>query len=325
MKFRTEIDVGPSTVRIGYANRILCLGSCFADEMGARLSEAKFRSATNPTGVLFNPESVADALLRAASGLLPRREELSRSADGVWFHYGFHGAFSDPDPDAALLRMNQGMQRLARSFAEADRLLVTFGTAWTYQVRATGRTAANCHRQPRETFLRHRLSVASIVDRWSELLDSVLARKEVIFTVSPVRHAGDGAVENSLSKALLRVAVAELVEKHPNATYFPAFELLTDDLRDYRFYADDMMHPSARAVDYIWEKFAAAHLDQQARSLLPRVAELVAAARHRPHHPSNEAYRAFARRMTERARLLEHETGADFTCEKAAFTAHGTE
>lgn len=324
MKFRTEITVEPLPVKIGYENRILSLGSCFADEMARRMEKAKFRVTVNPTGTLFNPCSVARLLHRAASDSMPAKEELHRSAEGLWFHYDFHGSFSDADSVRALDRMKKATTTIAGALGEADRLLITFGTAWIYELRETGEPVANCHKQPQRLFVRRRLGVHEIVAQWSELLETLLADRHTIFTVSPVRHMSDGAAENFLSKAVLRLAVAELIERHPNASYFPAYEILMDDLRDYRFYAEDLVHPSEQAVEYIWEKFAASALDARALSLLPQIEELTAAARHRPLHPHSPAAATFARRMSERAERLETQTGIDFTREKAAFAADRT-
>ena len=237
MKFRTEIQCSSLPTDIGYADRVLFFGSCFADEMCRRMQTLKFRADGNFSGPLFNPASVADALRRAQTPARISADELRQDADGWWFSYDASTLLSDPDPQAVLRRCNGALDRLRGGLSEARVLFVTFGTAWVYRLRESGRVVANCHKQPQTLFDRGLLSVAQIVDEWSVLLDGPLAGREVVFTVSPVRHLGDGMEGNSLSKALLRVAVAELVRRFDRVHYFPAFEILTTDQRDYRFNA----------------------------------------------------------------------------------------
>lgn len=325
MKFRTEIVPGPYPFRLGYANRFLSLGSCFADEMARRLAQAKFSIEANPAGVMFNPASIARTLHRAVAGKAVAEAELRRSNEGHWFHYGFHGSFCDADPARACAGMNDSLRRLAEWLAAADCVMVTFGTAWIYELRETGEPVANCHKQSNGLFRRRRLTVEEIVAQWSELLAGPLAGKRTIFTVSPVRHPGDGLEGNSLSKAILRVAVGELTASFSDACYFPAYETLVDDLRDYRFYADDLVHPSPQAVAYVWEKFRNALLTAEARDLSDEVLAALAAARHRPLHGRSEAYRAFTRTALERLERLQSLTGGDFSREKALLADDRTE
>ena len=301
MKFRTEIEIAPLTARIGYRHRLLAVGSCFAEHIAGRLAAAKFRIAVNPTGVLFNPLSVAGTLHALLERRPVRREELH--ADGeLWFHYDFHGSFSADDPDRALASMNAARQAGAEALEAADFVLLTFGTAWVYE--RDGGVVANCHRQPAAAFVRRRLTVGEIVAACAPLFDGALAGKQIVLTISPVRHIGDGLPENALSKAILRVAAAELAERCPNVHYFPAYEIVTDDLRDYRFYADDLVHPAPQAIAYVWEQFAAAALDDEAQRLLPEVEAVVAAARHRPRNPHGAAHAAFCRHCLERIAAL---------------------
>ncbi len=313
MKFRTEIEIRPAEAPLGYRDRLLAIGSCFAETMAARLAAAKFRITANPTGILFNPLSIADALERLLHPAEIGAEELQQGADG-WFHFGFHGSFSDRDAERARARMNGAVRQGAAALAEAQAVIVTFGTAWVFE--REGRVVANCHRRPAAEFVRRRLSAEEIAGRCAPLFGEALRDKQIILTVSPVRHLADGLSGNALSKATLRVAAAALEERCPNLHYFPAFEIVTDDLRDYRFYADDLVHPAPQAVAYVWEKFAAAWLDAEARKRLPEVEEIVAAARHRPRDPGSPAHRAFCRAMLARTAALPE---IDFTEENACF------
>ncbi len=313
MKFRTEIRLRPYRATIGYENRLLSLGSCFADAVARRLAAAKFRVADNPSGVLFNPLSIAATIESYAAAASVGREELHTDGER-WFHYDFHGDFAAPTPDEALRRMNAARQRGAEALRAADRVMITFGTAWVYE--REGRAVANCPRQPAAQFVRRRLAVDEIVRRFEELLAGPLAGRRILLTVSPVRHLGDGLEGNAASKAALRLAAELLTEQHPEVEYFPAYEILTDDLRDYRFYADDLVHPAPQAVEYVWERVVEGLLTERARQLLPRVEAIAAAAAHRPRNPHGAAHRAFCREQLERIAALPE---VDFTAEERYF------
>lgn len=313
MKFRTEIETSPLGVQIGYENRILTLGSCFAAHIAEKLAGAKFRVTANPSGILFNPLSVAAAIRSYTSPTAVTREELGYDGD-VWHHFGFHGDFSAPTAEEALGRMNAARQAGAEALRTSDRVILTFGTAWVYE--RAGEVVANCHRRPAAEFSRRRLSVGEIVGTFAELIEGPLAGKQIILTVSPVRHIGDTLAGNAVSKAALRLAAEELKQRFNCVEYFPAYEIVTDDLRDYRFYGDDLVHPAPQAIAYIWEKFTAAALTDRARRLLPEAEAIAAAAAHRPRNPQGEAHRAFCRRQLERIAALPE---IDFQSEAACF------
>ena len=334
MKFRTEIRVAPFERPIDYADPVLALGSCFADLLRERLTAAKFRVSGNFAGPLYNPLSIADAIQRAGSGHRYTTADLDRDAEGRYFCYDTATRFDNPEAAAVAARCNEADEALGEALRTARHLVVTFGTAWVYRLRTTGAVVANCHRRPAELFRRERLTVEEIVARWSALLEGPLQGCQLILTVSPIRHLGDGLEENALSKALLRVAVAEPAERHPRharvhvrplrvlalrrmqkvgrriaelaerhpaaVRYFPAFEILTDDLRDYRFYADDLVHPSKQAAAYIWERFAEAAFTPETRALLAEVERLAAFCRHVPREAGSEADRRACAKQIER-------------------------
>lgn len=301
MKFRTEIEITSLGVKIGYENRVLALGSCFAAHIARKLAGAKFRVAENPSGILFNPLSIAAAIRSYADPAPVTRGELGFDGE-VWHHFGFHGDFSAPTADEALQKMNAARQAGADALRTADRIVLTFGTAWVYERQSEA--VANCHRRPAAEFTRRRLGVDEIVTAFADLMAGPLGGREVILTVSPVRHLGDSLAGNAVSKAALRLAAEELAERFPDVHYFPAYEILNDDLRDYRFYADDLVHPSPQAVEYVWEKFSATVLSEQARRLLPDVRHIVVAAAHRPRNPQSATYREFCRRRLEEIAAL---------------------
>lgn len=295
MKFRTETDIAPLRAQIDYRSRIVAIGSCFAENMAARLAAAKFRVAANPFGAMFNPESVAESVMRAAERRHVTANELHCGANG-YFHYDFHGKFTSASPDEAAARMNEAVDAAHEALAAADTVILTLGTSWVFRLCESGRTVANCHKQPAALFRREMLGAGVTADILARLSGGPLAGKRIIMTVSPVRHLADGLDGNFLSKAALRVAVAEAAARCGNAEYFPAYEIVCDDLRDYRFYADDMVHPSPQAVEYVWEKFSEAALTESARTAAVRVQALTAAAAHRPLHPGSEAHKAFCRK-----------------------------
>lgn len=317
MKFRTEIDIKPFVEKIDHSSRLFSVGSCFARYMADEFRSAKFSICSNPFGVMFNPASIHSALTR----IVECRE--FTSADmvfdrGRWFCYDLHSAFNRSDVEQGLLEANAAVKQGHEALSRADWVIITFGTAWVYTLNESGEIVANCHKMPSTHFTRRRLSVAEIVEMYDGLMRGALAGKKVIFTVSPVRHLGDGADENFLSKAILKVAVSELVERFDNAYYFPAYEILNDDLRDYRFYDEDLCHPSVQARGYIGEKFFEAVLSEGAKRLLPRIERIARAVTHRPLDAGSEAFREFCRRQIEEIESL---PGIDFSEERKYFAS----
>ncbi len=317
MKFRTEITPRPLPRPIEYEEGLLMLGSCFADEMRQWLTSLKFHASGNFAGPLFNPESIAAAIETALSEQRLSPCDLHCSAEGRYFSYDTATAFDDTDAEAVAARCNEATRHLREALGEARHLFLTFGTAWVYRLRTTGKVVANCHKQPQTLFKRERLTVEEIVTRWSALLEGPLREMQVILTVSPIRHLGDGLEGNAVSKALLRLAAETLAERFEQVHYFPAYELLTDDLRDYRYYADDLCHPSTQAIHYIRERFAEAAFTEQTLRRMAEVEKLLLCCAHRPHDDRTEAYRQMCRATIERMRA----TNLDFSAEIALLEA----
>ncbi len=313
MKFRTEIEIAPLAEGLEHSAKIFALGSCFAENISERLARAKFSVVTNPFGVLFNPLSIANAIERLDNSRTFAVCDIKAGRDS-FFSYEAHSSLDGATQTEAFANLNRAVAQGAKSLAEADWVILTFGTAWVYEKE--GRVVANCHKQPSAEFERRRLSEAEIVERYDALFEGALRDKKVVLTVSPVRHVGDGLQENSVSKATLRLAVEELVAKHENAFYFPSYEILIDDLRDYRYYADDLAHPSKMAVEYVWERFCEAMLADGAKLRLPQVEQIVSAAEHRPFNPESEAHKEFCRNMILKAKKIEK---VDFSEEIAKF------
>ena len=313
MKFRTEISIEPLAEGINYSAKIFALGSCFAENIAERLRRAKFSVTSNPFGVLFNPLSIASAIERLADARAFAVCDIRKGREG-FYAFDAHSSLDGATQTEIFANLNRAVANGAKALHDAEWVILTFGTAWVYE--REGRVVANCHKQPASEFERRRLTVAEIVERYKTLFDGVLRDKKVILTVSPVRHVGDGLQQNSVSKATLRLAVEELVGLYENAHYFPSYEILIDDLRDYRYYADDLAHPTPMAVEYVWERFCEGVLSENARQLLPQIEQIVAAAQHRPFNPTSEAHKQFCRKMLERVAAMPE---IDFAPEKRVF------
>lgn len=315
MKFRTEIDKPQLKGRIDYNSKIVTLGSCFAENITKRLAAAKFCVKHSPVGILFNPASIASTLTAFAERSAVDCGRIVRRSEG-WVSLDCHSELTMPTEEEAIKTLQNAIDEGHKLLRSATCVIITFGTAWVYEHIATGRVVVNCHKQPSREFCRRRMSVEEIVTLFKPLIEGVLRDKHIIFTVSPIRHTADGLTENCVSKAILRLAADTLSSTYDNADYFPAFEIVTDDLRDYRFYAEDMVHPSAQAVEYIWQRFIESALADSAVELLPKVEKIIAAATHKPFNPNSEEYATFCKRyLTEAQRL----SMIDFSAECEVF------
>ena len=296
MKLLTPVERPARRPCIDYPHRLMLLGSCFATHIGARLQESRFRCDVNPYGVLYNPLSISTALREMLAGKVYTPDDLYEH-QGLWHSPMHHGDFSAASAGDALRKINLRLEQAARQLDGLDFLLLTWGTAWVYEDRETGRVVGNCHKLPEACFRRRRLSVEEIVADTASLLSVMLARNnrlQVVLTVSPIRHVRDGLHDNQLSKATLLLAAEQVWAAFPDRVfYFPAYELLLDELRDYRFYADDLVHPSDLAVRYVWERFIEWCLSPDARRVMAEVEDIRKALAHRPLHPESEEYKRF--------------------------------
>lgn len=250
MNFRTEIEATHAPFGISHSDRIVLLGSCFTDSVGSRLDDDGFTTVHNPMGPLYNPASIARVVKRQAPYSI---DDLYRDGSGIYHCMDYAARYSDADGDKLLSIINTRRSELQQRIEDATVVIITFGTARVYDFTPGGYVAGNCHRLPAALFNERLLSIEEIVDEWKPIVESL--NKKVIFTLSPIRYTADGLARNSLSKAILRVAIEQLCTES-QAVYFPAFEIMNDDLRDYRFYADDLKHPTAMAVEYIYQHFS---------------------------------------------------------------------
>lgn len=297
MQFRTTINIAPAELALDHAKRVVMIGSCFSEHIAERMLHAGFHVESNPFGIMFNPASIVQTIERLATIRQYSAEDLTLSGER-WVSFDFHGDFASREAAKAVEAMNRAVERGAKALREADTVVLTLGSAWVY--RLGGEVVANCHKMPAQMFSREMMSVEEITEMLVRAIDQHLHDKHVVLTVSPVRHVADGLDGNSLSKATLRVAVERVVQRCKQTCYFPSFEIMNDDLRDYRFYEADMVHPSSVAVDYIWERWCEWAIAPAAAEPMHEAERLWRAAQHRPIDPQSEAYQEFCRRMSER-------------------------
>lgn len=296
MNLHTPVELPSGLPQINHAQRLLLMGSCFAENIGMWLAESKFSIDLNPFGILYNPLSVAAALREAWSAKVYTEADLFFYRE-CWHSPMHHGAFSAATPHETLQNINRRLSSLRQETPRPDWLILTFGTAYVYERKDTGQVVANCHKQPERLFTRRRLAVEEIAEEYVSLLNGLWLRApdmKVLFTVSPIRHVRDGLHANQLSKSTLLLAVARLQEMFPqNVFYFPSYEIVLDELRDYRFYADDLVHPSPLAIQYIWERFGQAFFTAATRQLIEECGDIRRALAHKPFHPEAQEYKRF--------------------------------
>lgn len=296
MEFRTIVRTGENRSWLHHSDHVVLLGSCFSDNIGAKMQGALIRATVNPMGTLYNPMSIARGVQRLIDNEPIAGRDLFMQG-GVWNSYDFHSRHSLPDKQATIDRMNAAITQGHHALKEAQLLTVTLGTAIVYRLKATGEVVANCHKVPQHEFERKMASVNEMVKELDAMLMAVHAFNpglRVILTVSPIRHIADGLDTNSLSKAQLRVAIHEVMARHRDyCDYFPAYEIMLDDLRDYRFYSSDMVHPSDVAVEYIWQAFQATYLDDRSALAVARCERIHKRLQHRPMSANRETVERF--------------------------------
>jgi hypothetical protein len=313
MKFHFEFDIKKLPKPISHRDRLLLIGSCFTENIGEKLERSKFSVLQNPNGILFNPVSVAEALTDYIETRRFTAEDLFQLND-IWHSWKHHSRFSGVLKEEALQKINSSIQTAHDFLKQSNYLMITLGSAWVYQLteRAAqakpGAIAANNHKAPADWFRRKLMTVEDVL----RVLDNVMHRLflfnpslQIIFTISPVRHLREGVVENNRSKAVLIQAVHHLVDKFEKLYYFPAYELLIDDLRDYRFYAEDLVHPNYQATQYVWEKFLEACMDAPTRKLMEEINTINLAYQHKPFNPASGQHLQFLQTMKGKVEHLQ--------------------
>ncbi len=309
MNFHLTFPIQPFPQKVSYSNKLLLAGSCFAENIGDLMLQYKFNVQINPHGVLFNPASIASAIRRYIDNK-PMQENELFFANECWNSWEHHSRFSNTDKLNCLSEINENISSAHYFIMKADWLFITFGSAFVYRQNATGEFAANCHKVSQKEFTKHLLSITEIVSDYKLLLEELKRFNpdiKIIFTVSPVRYIRDGVAENNLSKARLLEAVHELVNENSNSFYFPAYELVIDDLRDYRFYKADLVHPNEQAVDYVFEKLMNTVFDEETKILFGKIKDIITAKQHRPFNSDTKAHEKFKETYSDYCRKLGEE------------------
>jgi hypothetical protein len=322
MDFRTTFNIRPSSFKITYNDPAVFIGSCFATSIGKQLETGRIPVLINPAGTVYNPVSVFNNLNMIVSKRVFVSDDLYNN-NGLYLSFFHNTEFSSGDSEKVLNKINSISQNAYEFFASAKFLFITFGTARIYRLKKNGMIVSNCHKLPSDYFIADILSVEEIVTLWSEILErlNILYPKlKVIFTISPVRHWKDGAHGNQISKSVLFLAVEKLLNHNSSPDYFPAYELLMDDLRDYRFYDDDLLHPSSEAIKYIWDSFAAAYLDKKTIDIWRDVVKISRATEHNLSADSPSGMVEFGRKMLENIDVISAKAPwIDFSSEKDYF------
>jgi lysophospholipase L1-like esterase len=288
--FQLRFDIPESSKKIQLSDKIISLGSCFAEHVGTKLSAHKFETLSNPFGTLFHPLAIFNAL----SANLPENEIIKNQ--DVYYHWAAHGEISALDRSTLLETIKRQSGKLQDALKTTKWIILTFGTSFVYEHLKSGNVVANCHKVPQSEFEKRLLSPQEIYSKYSECLKTLREYNpelEVILAISPVRHIRDGLHENNVSKGILHQAVTEILQKDPKASYFPSYEIMIDELRDYRFYDVDRVHPNNEAIDYIWKKFREVFISPETNGFIDNWDKIISALNHRPFHPESYQHQSF--------------------------------
>lgn len=307
MEFRTKIPIKKAEPKIDYESKIFLIGSCFVENIGKKLDFYKLQNLQNPFGILFHPLAIAKFFRKLKEDAMYTEKDIFQHQER-WHCFDAHSSLSNPAAEVLLKDLNSTLKN-AREFLQlSSHVVITLGTAWSYFHLESEQSVANCHKVPQKSFRKELQSIEEIERALNEILEDVHqinSDAEVIFTVSPVRHIKDGFVENQRSKAHLITAVHKVCEESKKTHYFPSYELMMDELRDYRFYTEDMLHPSQTAIDYIWKRFTETWFSEDSLSVLNEVENIQKGLAHRPFNPNSEAHRKFLKNLNSKVLTLQ--------------------
>ena len=307
MELMLDIKMNSPEKKISYTHNILLIGSCFSEEIGNRMKELKFSVLQNPNGILYDPLSISNSLLSYINNKQYANDELFYLHE-LWHSWQHHSVFSGIDKDEVLQKINNAQTTAHEFLRKANWLIITLGSSYSYQLISSGHVVANCHKAPADYFKKSLIKTQGIIEILSYVIQELQTfnpELNIIFTISPVRHIRDGIVENNLSKARLIEAVYELTTHFHNATYFPAYELTIDVLRDYRFYEADMVHPTPMAIEYIFNKFSETYFAKKDQLITKEIKKIIAAKNHRPFHAGTDAHVIFKYAQLKKVKELQ--------------------
>lgn len=318
MQFRTIFQIPPSVEKINHQQKILTLGSCFSDEIGNRLLYSKFNGLINPFGTIFNIVSIQSLIRRSISGDYYTAADVHQNGE-QFFCFDVHSSFNALSKEEVVQHLNAVIQQVQNFILSCDVVIITLGTSWVYELISETKIVANCHKVEAKQFEKKILSTDenfNALDLIVKDLIKINPKIKIIVTVSPVRHVKDGITENNVSKARLIDALFQLNLKYEEVDYFPSYELVLDDLRDYRFFKEDMLHPTTQAVDYIWEKFEETYFDQSTQTTIQKINKIQSALQHRPFNESSESHQKFLKKILLMIEEIEKSNPVDFEQEK---------
>lgn len=307
MKLQTKIPLKRKTQNlIDYQSNILLLGSCFSENIGDKLSYFKFQSIQNPFGILFHPKAIENLITNTSNKKVYSSDDIIYQNE-IWHSFDAHSSLSSASENELLNKLNVAISLTNKKIKEASHIIITLGTSWVYRYIETDTIVANCHKIPQKKFLKELLSVSEISEslaRSISLIKSINSDAAVIFTISPVRHLKDGFIENTQSKSHLIAAIHTLVNKQ-DVSYFPSYEIMMDELRDYRFYAEDMIHPNKTAINYIWRKFIDTWFSEETKSIMKEIDEIQKGLLHRPFHEDSKLHQQFLLKLEQKKSSLQ--------------------
>lgn len=309
MYWFTEFPIPKSESPISHSSKILSMGSCFAQTIGQKMLDSKLDILVNPFGTIFHPNALGDLLEAGISGNQPDDNLISKR-DGLFFHYSAHSDLAGKSKEELMEKLNQRIELTGEYLKTGTHLILTFGTAWVYEFKETRTLVANCHKQPSNFFEKRLLSLDEMKMALKNLFSKLSffnPNLKIVLTVSPVRHIKDGIPENQLSKSLLRVLCADLERVSENVSYFPAYEIMMDELRDYRFYKSDLIHPSEQAENYIWEKWKHSFFTSETQSKIDQINKIRHELAHRAMNPGSEAHLKFLQNLKQKLERLQPE------------------
>ncbi|WAC09822.1 GSCFA domain-containing protein [Dyadobacter pollutisoli] len=287
IKLSTEVSITPSEWKISHHSKIMTIGSCFAEVLGTQLGGYKFEVLNNPLGTVFNPLAISKILDAALEEKAPNPALYLQNQDQIWLHHDFHSSQWSQDKNELEASLTDKLANIKQFLKQADVLVITFGTAYAYRHRQTNQIIGNCHKLPGEKFVKELLHPDQISIAWEQLIQKLQTFKRdlrIVMTVSPVRHTRDTLPLNQVSKSTLRLVCHKLSEKYKQVEYFPSYEIMIDELRDYRFYEEDMIHPNKIAEQYIFNGFEAAFIDTEMQAFMKEWDAVKQTIHHRPLH-----------------------------------------
>ena len=313
MQFRTKISIPKSDNPMDYNSKMVSLGSCFAVNMAEKLDYFKFQNTCNPFGILFHPLAIEKLVDFAVSNKLFSEEDVFFHNER-WHSFDAHSDCSNSNKEELIAHLNAVVKSTRQQISEATHIIITYGTSWVYRNLASNTIVANCHKVPQKQFSKEILSVETIeksIQNTLDLIQKINPNVNFIFTVSPVRHLKDGFAENQLSKAHLIAAIHQILKSEicnlKSAIYFPSYEIMMDELRDYRFYAEDMIHPNSVAIDYIWQRFSETFIAEESHSMMKEVETIQKGLQHRPFNPNSESHQQFLSKLQDKMAKLQEQ------------------